>query len=65
MSTDPANPVDLVLVRLPDVDDRELVAAVEPLLQLDRGDFGRIVHGDWLRRGRRDAAELFVIDQLA
>src|SRR5439155_1123487 len=58
------NAVDLILVRLANVDDLQRVATVEPLFELDGGDFGRGVHGDRLRGGRRDAAELFVIDEL-
>ena len=34
----PGDAVDLVFVRLADVDDAQLVAAVEALLQLDRRD---------------------------
>ena len=66
ISVEPGDPVDLVLVRLAHVDDRQRVAAVEPLLQLDGRDLG----GAWFTatgsgRGGRDAAELLVVDQLA
>ena len=67
MSIGPGNPIDLILVRLPHVDEGQLVAAIEPLLQLDRRDFGALLaarHVAVLRRGRSDAAELFVVDQL-
>src|SRR5215467_9536812 len=32
------NPVDLIFVRLPNVDDRQLVAPIQPLLQFDCRD---------------------------
>src|SRR5262249_32458358 len=60
------NAIDLIFVRLADIDNRELVATVEPLLEVDGRDFGGvgcIGHRRWLR-GCVDAAELLVIDEL-
>ena len=62
------NAVDLVFVRLADVDDDERVAAIETLLQLDRRDLGR---ARGRRAGRRrcrldrrtQTAELLVVDE--
>src|SRR6266849_8163206 len=57
-----AEVADLILVRLADVEDEDLLAAVQTRLQLAGGDFRHL-------RGRRrsllaaDAAELFVVDQ--
>ena len=45
------NAIDLILVRLADVDDLERVAAIETLLELDRRNLGGIVHSGRLRCG--------------
>src|SRR4051812_14590987 len=61
------NTVDLVFVRLADIDNPQFVAPVEPLFQLDGGNLEIILgrsHSSWLRFGRSQAAELFVVDQV-
>src|SRR5439155_19295343 len=54
------NSIDLVLIRLPYVDDPDLVPAVESLFVLDGRDFGRTVSGCGygLRLGWIDSADL-------
>src|SRR4051812_8384680 len=49
--------VDLVLVGLANVENRDRLAAVEPLFELDGADFSRSIQDGRLRCGRMNAAE--------
>jgi hypothetical protein len=63
MSTDPGNSIDLILVRLAHVENRQPVAAVEAFLELDGTDVSGVVHRCWLRCGI-NPAKLVVVDEL-